>query len=544
MARILTYHLSMNNLLINLIGMGTQGTGAVNTSLNESSGAESNQEGFLNILKNILSESGNKQTLLTKLNEIQESGESSLAFVMSSLSNILVSMIPPGETNAPNPAFQTRLKLSKSMVPPEETDTPDEAAGQKISEISGEKIDQNGLDKTSLQNEKKNISGLLERMNFSALQEISVDRESEVSEKTSGGMVEPGASKENAIVIESEYVRMFHEEMGKLLSYLNGTAEIPIINNNASLQDTVEKIPIHNILASPIQQTMFRKHSNADNDTTNTMTTSSAADFSPKEIVEKNVFFLHGILEKEGNVNRDVTIGKGNSLQENNSIGVPFKSTEKLAQNTAQQFFDDRQGLDEKAGDGSKNEIHALIFNATKKYKEHFSEGKEFGNTVDSEITNIPAQKITGEIPQNDSLKTAIFQVKDNNMTFERGSFTSFVTDRIEKIVEQFSSRPSQTDMVVRLKLDDKETLLVGLKHDGQKIIVDVKASNDGLVNLIQTHKDDIARHLETKNIFTSIYVQPDGERNSERQNQSHNKKEERKKEAGTAFINILEATA
>jgi hypothetical protein len=129
-------------------------------------------------------------------------------------------------------------------------------------------------------------------------------------------------------------------------------------------------------------------------------------------------------------------------------------------------------------------------------------------------------------------------------MTFEKGSFTSFVTDRIEKIVEQFSSRNSRMDMVVRLKLDDKETLLVSLRHEGQKVIVDVKASNDGLVNLLQAHKDEIARHLEDKNIFTNIFVQPDGEKNSERQNQRGNKKEDRKQEANTSFLSTLEATA
>jgi hypothetical protein len=147
-------------------------------------------------------------------------------------------------------------------------------------------------------------------------------------------------------------------------------------------------------------------------------------------------------------------------------------------------------------------------------------------------------------LPQGDTFRSNVFQVKDNNLTFEKGSFTSFVTDRIEKIVEQFSGRSSQMDMVVRLKLDDTETLLVGLRHEGQKVIVDVKASNDGLVNLLQAHKDDIARHLEDKNIFTNIFVQPDGERNFERQNQRENKKEDSKQEANTSFVNILEATA
>jgi len=64
-------------------------------------------------------------------------------------------------------------------------------------------------------------------------------------------------------------------------------------------------------------------------------------------------------------------------------------------------------------------------------------------------------------------------------------------------------------DMVVRLKLDDTETLLVGLRHEGQKVIVDVKASNDGLVNLLQAHKDDIARHLKTKTYLPTYLYNP-----------------------------------
>jgi len=253
--------------------------------------------------------------------------------------------------------------------------------------------------------------------------------------------------------------------------------------------------------------------------------------------------FLNAILEKEANVNRDSS--KNTNLQEDNDMDGLFQSDGKLIKDKANQSFSAEQGLGEKGGDKTKSEIHTLILNATKKYKEHVSEeANEFKITADDEITNVSVQKTTVEVPQSDSIKTNIFQIKDNNMTFEKGSFTSFVTDRIEKIVDQFSNKVSRMDMIVRLKLDDKETLLVGLRHEGQKVVVDIKASNDGLVNLIQTHKDDIARHLEDKNIYTSIFVQPDGEKNTERQSQRESKKEDKKQEAKTVFINILEATA
>ncbi|MGD9578175.1 MAG: hypothetical protein AB7Y74_07975, partial [Syntrophorhabdus sp.] len=90
----------MDNLLINLIGMGNQGGTTGNASLKESSGVGSSQKDFLNILTNILSENDGQISLLSKLKEMQESGESGLACVVSSISNILLSIIPPEAVNA------------------------------------------------------------------------------------------------------------------------------------------------------------------------------------------------------------------------------------------------------------------------------------------------------------------------------------------------------------------------------------------------------------------------------------------------------------
>jgi hypothetical protein len=51
----------MDNLFINLIGMGNQGGTTGSTSLKESTGTESNQIGFSSILTNILSGSDNQE---------------------------------------------------------------------------------------------------------------------------------------------------------------------------------------------------------------------------------------------------------------------------------------------------------------------------------------------------------------------------------------------------------------------------------------------------------------------------------------------------
>jgi hypothetical protein len=510
----------MDNLLINLIGVGKQGGTTGNASLKESSGVGSSQKGFLNILTNILSEGDGQISLLSKLKEMQESGESGLACVMSSISNILLSIVPPEAVNA-SPEVPRHV----------------------ISEISEDKTEQEKLAKTGIEKKTTGLNSWLEQNNYSALQEILTDTKSQKIDAASTDKIPTVVVLRNGTEIEAEQVKAFQEELIKLLSYLNGKSELLINNNKTSFQDKLEMMPVQNTAVNNFQQTTLEENRNNEIEVIQALNKQPTSELSKKEVLEKNAAFLHATLKNEGKVNGDEN-NKIDKTLENKGIDGLFKTDEKIGQNIVKQSFDAGQGFDERGGDKAKGETNTMVLNATKKYKEHISETNKLTTTLDSELKNVSAQESTNEVPQGESFKTNILQVKDNNITFEKGSFTSFVTDRIEKIVEQFSNRVSQMDMVVRLKLDDKETLLVGLKHEGQKIIVDVKASSDGLINLIQTHKNDIARHLEDKNIFTSIFVQPDGERNYERRSQEQNKREEKKKEAGTSFKNILETTA
>jgi len=505
-----------------LIGMGNQGGAAGSTSLKGSAGTESKQKGFLSILTNILSGSDSQQSILKKLNEIQESGEPGLAYVMSSISNILLSMIPP-----------------------EAGKTVPEVTGQEISENTGNKQDDlKKLQKTVTQQDIKDLNSCLEQMNYSVLQGIFKDTKSETTDNATTNQIAKDLEKESGTAAETEieHVKAFQEELIKLLSDLNSKSEFAIYNSKTPFPDELGKTLIQNAPVVNLQQALLKEQNDTESEMVQALNTQVSNELSTKEILEKNANFLRASLENEGKVNQDDS-SKSNKFGDNKGIDGLFEIDEKLAHNAVKQNFATEQGLGEKNGDRAEDEARALMLNASKKYKEHVSEANEIKTISDNEIVKVEPRNTTNEIPQGDSFKSNVLQVKDNNMTFEKGSFTSFVTDRIEKIVEQFSNRGSQMDMVVRLKLDDKETLLVGLKQEGQKVIVDVKASNDGLVNLIQAHKDDIARHLEDKNIFTSIFVQPDGEKNSERQNQRENKKEDRKQEAGTSFINILEAT-
>jgi hypothetical protein len=482
----------MDDLLINSIGMGKQGSAAGTASLKESTGTESKQKDFLSILTNIISGSDSQESLLKKLKEIHESGEPGLAYVMSSISNLLSSIVPPGTEEITD-------KVSKGM---------------------------------------KDQNGWLEQMNYSALQGILTDAKSEKAYEVSSDKNVEGSTKESQAEIDQ--VMTFQKEMMRLLASLKGESELTNGKEKAPLSDTT----VNNAIAINLQQQLLKERQNADSDFIQvSQKTPVNAEILTREVLEKNAGFLRALLEKGGQANREDST-KGNNPSESKSFDGALKPGEARTQNMVSALFLDEQGIDERGGEKPEAKAQALILNAAKKYKEHVTGTDELKANADSDIMNISTKRSSVEMPQGDTFRSNIFQVKDNNMTFEKGSFTSFVNDRIEKIVEQFSSRNSQMDMVVRLKLDDTETLLVGLRHEGQKVIVDVKASNDGLVNLLQAHKDDIARNLQDKNIFTNIFVQPDGERNFERQNQRENKKEDSKQEANTSFVNILEATA
>jgi hypothetical protein len=502
----------MDNLLINLIGMGNQGGNTRNTPLKETGVTESGQKNFLTILTNVLSGSNNQESLLKQLKEIHESGEPGLANVMSAISNMLLSMVPQdGTGKAPECTDQKGINTSESKTSPEV------------------------LPGTGSQKETKDLSSWLEEMNYAVLQGILTNVKS--SDMSTG---QPASEPENS-QSETEQVKAFQEELMKLLTTLNSGSQTTADTSKASFLDRFGKMTAQEGASVNLQQALLKEGKSDEGEIIQTQNTQVAAHLT-KDILEKNAVLLRAMLENGGKVNREDN-SKSNSSGDNSSLGDLLKPGGAKAQNTVLESFAAERGLDEGGGEKSGANAQTLILNAAKKYKEHVTEEGDIKANTDSEVTSVSSLKTNSDIPLTDSFRSNVFQVKDNNMTFEKGSFTSFVTDRIEKIVEQFSSKGSQMDMVVRLKLDDKETLLVGLRHEGQKVVVDVKTSNDSLANLLQAHKDEIARNLEDKNIFTSIYVQPDGEKNFQRQNQKEQYKEDREQEADTSFVSIMEAT-
>lgn len=90
--------------------------------------------------------------------------------------------------------------------------------------------------------------------------------------------------------------------------------------------------------------------------------------------------------------------------------------------------------------------------------------------------------------------------------------------DRFEKIAQQMAAgRSNGQDLTVKLDIGNNERVVVAMKDLGQTIAVEVKASHDGLISLLQSQKDAIVRELEGKDLRTNIYIDPNASGNPER---------------------------
>jgi hypothetical protein len=93
--------------------------------------------------------------------------------------------------------------------------------------------------------------------------------------------------------------------------------------------------------------------------------------------------------------------------------------------------------------------------------------------------------------------------------------------DRFEKILQQTAmGRSNGQDLRVRLDVGNNESVVVAMKDLGGAIAVEVKASHQGLVSLLQAQKDAIVRHLEGKDLRTNIYIDPNASGTPDRRQQ------------------------
>ncbi len=107
----------------------------------------------------------------------------------------------------------------------------------------------------------------------------------------------------------------------------------------------------------------------------------------------------------------------------------------------------------------------------------------------------------------------------------DKNAFASVMTEKIEKLSEQFAGKSMSLDMVVRLRIDDKETLIVGFKEHGQRVSVEIRTTNENTGSFLQTQKDELTRQLEARDIHASIYVDIQNQNKERREQQGKSKK-------------------
>jgi hypothetical protein len=146
-------------------------------------------------------------------------------------------------------------------------------------------------------------------------------------------------------------------------------------------------------------------------------------------------------------------------------------------------------------------------------------------------------------LSQSDYTKTSMPPDKETGKVLQKTAFVSVMADRIEKIVEQYANKNVSMDMVVRLKIDEKETLLVGLKEQGQRVTVEVKTTNENMGTFLQSQKEEIARQLQGKNIYANIYVDVQNQ-NPQKRDQRNNQKKRTAEQEKQDFSGFLDAVA
>ena len=95
--------------------------------------------------------------------------------------------------------------------------------------------------------------------------------------------------------------------------------------------------------------------------------------------------------------------------------------------------------------------------------------------------------------------------VESSNTT----SFGSIVADRLAAVAEQVGLRDKPLDITLRLKMEGGESLLVGLKDQAGKLIIQVRCADESVVSLLESQKETIVRHLEAKQISSTISISP-----------------------------------
>lgn len=125
-----------------------------------------------------------------------------------------------------------------------------------------------------------------------------------------------------------------------------------------------------------------------------------------------------------------------------------------------------------------------------------------------------------------------------------KNDFSATMIDKIEKIAEQYAVKNPGMDMTVKLKINDNETILVGLRDEGTSVTVEVKTANENTLNFIQSQKSDLVKNLEDKHIMTTIHVDIDQDAQNRREQGKRREDNRENTEETRDFGNFFEALA
>ncbi len=118
--------------------------------------------------------------------------------------------------------------------------------------------------------------------------------------------------------------------------------------------------------------------------------------------------------------------------------------------------------------------------------------------------------------------------------------------ERFDKALEQVGNRMGANDLTVRLTVGSEGSLVLGLKDLGSSVTVEVKASNQGMIDLLQSQRDAIIGRLESKDIYADLVIDPNASGTPERRERRGT--EERtsgsRKQTNDSFRTFLEAIA
>jgi hypothetical protein len=181
---------------------------------------------------------------------------------------------------------------------------------------------------------------------------------------------------------------------------------------------------------------------------------------------------------------------------------------------------------DGSARDGRKTSdlSESLISMLTKTGPTVGGEREGSSSQANSEEKRQPRQE--GQIsPRADQPSLDRFPNQEKNAAVEHQAPVAAV-ERFEKIAEQIAAKSSSHDLTVKLDVGNNESVVVGLKDLGQTVAVEVKASHQGLINLLESQKDAIIKHLEGKDVKTNVLIDPNASGTPER----HDRRESRRR--------------